>query len=242
MTDDIRFEPQDSQGLTVWERLDACDRAILHLTAQVTTLEQQYAQMQNDLSLLPSIQRAHMDLEKRLTALESEAPMLYGFGEPKSDTASAAPAPPRPAVYVPFGAIDKLVEQVESMFECKDGDHRAAHQVWNGSRRAFDVYEYTVVGLRALASLPDAQERLRQALYTSFHKLKLTCKSARPVLYWRYSAASRVQEDVEYVDGVRELTPTKYKIMTRFAIPEADFSVIGWMAKADTAPYVVLVQ
>lgn len=52
---------RDEQGLTVWVRLDACDRAILQLAGQVTVLQQQYAAV----------------LE-RLEALE---PVLYGFGQ-----------------------------------------------------------------------------------------------------------------------------------------------------------------
>ena len=30
---------RDERGLTVWERLDACDRALLYLTGQMTKLQ-----------------------------------------------------------------------------------------------------------------------------------------------------------------------------------------------------------
>jgi hypothetical protein len=237
MTDDIRFESQDSQGLTVWERLDACDRAILQLTGEVTALVQQYAQMQNDLSLLPSIQRAHMDLEKRLTALESEAPTLYGFGEPLPKRGIAL-ATAHPVAYVPFGSTGKLVEQVESMFECKNGDHRRAHSVWDELGGFFVEYPYVVVGLLAPTAIPDAQEQLRQAMYTSFFKLRQTCKSERPVLYWRYAEQERIQEETEQAPG--SSVPVRYKIMTRIAIPEADYSVVEALVKPSNGPYATL--
>lgn len=203
MTDDIKFESTDSQGLTVWQRLDACDRAILHLTAQVTELQQRYGELLKRLSRDP-------------------APKDVKF---------------RPA---PFGSINNLVEQIERMFDCKDGDHRAVHMV-SIVKGEVQQYPYTTVGLIAPADIPDAQERLRQAMYTSFHKLKLTCKSERPVLYWRYGQIERVQEDTEiYARGTSFERAEKYKIMTRIAIPEADFSVVADVLKADDGLYATL--
>ena len=201
------------------------------LQERVATLEQQYIELQNELSLIASIQRAQMDLEKRFKKLEGEARALYGFGqEPKSYEEVSVPR-----LYAPFGSIDRLIQQVESMFDCRDGDHRAWHSVW--ADNAYVQHPYTILGLLAPSSIPNAQERLRQAMYTSFFKLRATCKSKRPVLYWRYGVAERIQEDVSPL-GDGEL---RYKIMTRIAIPEADFSVVGGMVKPDDGtPYSTL--
>lgn len=42
----------DAQGATVWQRLDACDRAILGLGAQVTNLEVALKELREKLTLL----------------------------------------------------------------------------------------------------------------------------------------------------------------------------------------------
>lgn len=162
-------------------------------------------------------------LQTRVAALEADGPV-----------------PVRSVLYVPFGSIAKLVEQVESMFDCQDGDHRARHTLIRGDG-TLAGYPYTTIGLIAPESIPDAQERLRQALYTAFHKLKLTCKSERPVLYWRYGAAERIREDAEiYARGTSFEKAEKYKIMTRIAIPEADFSAVAEVVKGDNYAYMEL--
>lgn len=228
ITDKLR----DEQGLTVWERLDGCDRALVQLTSQVTALQQQYAQMQNDLSLLPSIQRSYMDLEKRLIALE-EPKLSAGYMAHRRKQMDESL---RSVLMTPFGSVAKLVEQVERMFDCKNGDYSAWHSVWNTELGKYDRYEYPVVGVITLASTSDAPEQLRQTLYTAFLKLKRTCTSERPVLYWRFAAAERIQEEVE----TRAEVPVRYKIRTRFAIPEADFSVIEDVIKLENGWYSVL--
>lgn len=211
MTDEISFK----------EAYEESERTSKALAARVTTLEQQYTKLQ-----------------KRVAALEADGPVLTGLG--------AAPrayeeVPVRPFVYVPFGSTAKLVAQVESMFDCRDGDYRAWHSVWSAERGTYDDYPYAVIGLIASATIPDAQERLRQALYSTFHKLKLTCKSERPVLYWRYGAAERIQEDAEiYARGTSFEKAEKYKIMTRIAIPEADFSAVAEVVKGDNYAYMEL--
>lgn len=204
---------RDEQGLTVWERLDGCDRALVQLTSQVTALQQQYAQMQNDLSLLPSIQRSYMDLEKRLVALEGGTPKPAQFLEVLTD-----------ASLVRFDSIAGLVGQVEKMFDCRDGYYGSYHQVGD------QTFPYTTLGLLALVDTVDAQEHLRQALYASFVRLKKSCKSERPTLYWRYAKEMRIQEEEGNIHGglhsKNAVASLRHKIRTRIAIPEADFSVI----------------
>lgn len=189
----------DEQGFTVWQRLDACDRAILGLTARVTSLEQQYA-----------------ELLERLTPKQPEI---------------VEPALRK----VPFGSIDKLVEQVEHMFDCHNGDWRSYHTEFGLGGRTAGMYPYTVLGLLAQATVPDAQEKLRQALYTGFLKLRQTCKSERPVLYWRHAEAERIQEESFQEESAL------HKIRSRIAIPEADFSVVEYMVHREGQNYAFLV-
>ena len=153
----------------------------------------------------------------------------------------AAPRPdPEPAV--PFGSIDKLVGQAEQVFDCKSGDYRRAHSVWTGNSETgpggYVEYVYVRLALIASATLPNAQERLRQAMYRALLKLKQTCKSSRPSLYWRYAVQERIQEETEYDNEV----PMRYKISTRIAVPEADYSVVSEIISPDGMPIAHLVQ
>lgn len=199
MTDEISFKEayeageQSLRGLGT--RLDACDRAILGLTAQVEKLQRQYDEL-----------------------LERLMPKQPAVAEP-----------------VPFGSIGKLVEQVESMFDCHDGDFRSYHTEFGLGGRTAGMFTYVSLGLLAYATVVDAPERLRQAFYTAFLKLKQTCKSERPMLYWRYAEAERIQEE-QANDGLLPC-PVKYKIRTRIAIPEADFSVVGYLVQQEGQPY-----
>lgn len=223
---------RDEQGLTVWERLDGCDRALVQLTSQVTVLQQQYAQMQNDLSLMASLQRTAIAHEAKIEALQKQLASSSTVEPPAVNGAVAGSIPASPAT--PLGTIDALVERVEKMFDCRNGYFGSYHQVGD------QIFPYTTVGLLATATIPFAQDHLRQALYTSFLMLKRSCKSERPMLYWRYAKAMRIQEDTAGVVGAASPFPVQYKIMTRIAIPEADFSVIDRVVKAEYAPYVSL--
>lgn len=193
----------------------------VHMTEQSVLIQQLTGQV-------AELMLRDIELQTRVAALEEKTSV------------------PTPATYyvrpsMPFGSTAKLVEQVESMFDCRDGDYRAWHSVWSAERGTYDDYPYAVIGLIASATIPDAQERLRQALYSTFHKLKLTCKSERPVLYWRYGAAERIQEDAEiYARGTSFEKAEKYKIMTRIAIPEADFSAVAEVVKGDNYAYMEL--
>jgi hypothetical protein len=144
------------------------------------------------------------------------------------ETNSSGEPAPRKA---PFGSIEALVLQIERMFDCKDGDHRAWHAEWDYAVRRYQDYPYMTLAAIAPASIENAAEQLRQTLYTALFKLHATCKSARPVLYWRYAKEMRIEEDscgpgsVVY-EGL-PVTETKYKIRTRIAIPEADFKVVN---------------
>jgi hypothetical protein len=127
--------------------------------------------------------------------------------------------------YVPFGTVEKLVEHIERMFDCQNGDYRAWHTALDGGEHL-----YSCIAIIAPASREDSQERLRQVIYSAFLKLKQTCKSERPVLYWRFASPERIQECAE-TDLERQTTP-RHKIRTRVAIPEADFSILGgWVFK-----------
>lgn len=204
------------RGLGV--RLDACDRAILQVSNRVDTLEREYAEMRNELSLLASVQRTLIEHEARIENLEAEEkPMLSGVDQ-------------SPHAFVPFGSIDKLVQQVEKMFECKNGDYHQEHSAWNESIGDFDLFPYVTLSLMASSAMGDAQERLRQSLYTAFVKLETTCKFDKPVLYWRYGVEGRIREEAERGPPGHTL---RHKIRTRIAIPEADFSVVGDMVHQD---------
>jgi hypothetical protein len=174
---------------------------------------------------LDAYYRAILQISSRVDTLERR------YADLLLTLARAAPTLQQPPT--PFGSIDKLVEQVERMFDCRDGDHRGVHQVWNTERSAFDHYPYSVLGLIAPSSIPDVRERLRQEMYAAFLKLKQTCKSERPVLYWRYAKECRMLEDTEY--GGRE--QTRHKINTRIAIPEADFNAVEDVVKTDNNSY-----
>jgi hypothetical protein len=201
------------------------------LENRISALEREIAEIRNEQSLIPSIQRSYLELSARVTALEK------GWAQrPDSVVLHAESAPP----FAPFGSVEKLVEYVERLFDCRDGDHRNAHWVYNPERGDYDYLPYRTLGLLAPATVPDAQERLRQALGTSFHKLRLTCKSDRPVLYWRYAVQERILEDNEIATELKSVEPVKYKIMTRVAIPEADFSEVGNLVKSDGTIYATL--
>lgn len=205
---------------TVEQRVDALDRALLTLTEQLREL-------QHEVTLLPSIQRLCMDIDARVVALERQYAALLEYIK----GLRTHPAPlPYPPVHQPFGSVNGLVTAVEGLFDCRDGDHRAGHRVDT------KVYFYTTLGLIASAAVPDAPERLRQALYKAFQILRKTCTSKRPMLYWRYAKEERILEDAEKLNT--ELS--RYKIMTRVAIPEADFSAVAYIIKAGDGIYTVL--
>jgi len=201
------------------------------LENRVSALERELAEARNEASLIPSIQRSYLELSARVTALEK------GWAQrPDSVVLHAESAPP----FAPFGSIGKLVEYVERLFDCRDGDHRNAHAVYNPERGDYEYRPYRTLGLLAPATVPNAPERLRQAMGTSFHKLYLTCKSDRPVLYWRYAVQERIQEDQSFGPDINPVVARQYKIMTRVAIPGANFSVVGNLLQPDGAPYATL--
>lgn len=208
---------------SVEQRLDACDRSILYLTNKL-------ADLQNECSLLVSVQRLCADIDARILKVEQQYAELLEYikglrAQPRTVTSYRSST---------FGSVGALVVQIESMFDCQDGDYHAFHTV--ADERGVRYYQYVTIGVIAPASIPDAQEKLRQALYETFKKLRCTCKSDRPVLYWRYSKEQRILEDKEQY----AITATRYKIMTRVAIPEADFSVAERYVKLDTEGYIVL--
>jgi small-conductance mechanosensitive channel len=134
---------------------------------------------------------------------------------------------------VSFGSVQALVEQVERMFVCKNGDHRAFHTAWsNEAPVGYREHYYKVLALIVPIDVANAQERLRQLLYIALFKLKATCKSEHPLLYWRYAEAERISEETNATHG--------YKIRMRVAIPEADYSVVGPVVQIDGQPIAVL--
>lgn len=197
-------------------RVRSCEDAILGLQARVADLERRYLDLQNDLSLLGSIQKSYLDLELRVNKLERPRPVPNSM-------------PFTPST-VPFGSIEKLVESIERLFNCRDGDYRAYHTAY-GSDGGVSYHPYQVFG--ALSAGPTAQERLRQELYTAFLKIHEAHPSEHPVLYWRHAAQQRIQE--EHAEGT-----DVYKIRVRIAIPGADYSVIGPILATDGQPYVTL--
>jgi hypothetical protein len=233
MTDEISFRPGGYE-LFRWDK----DGNLVYVHNSIQEyvdrrVEARTAELANELSLLASIQRTCIDLDRRVQTLEQR------YAELLQTLTSAAPLEKFRVVCdplqtaVPFGSIDNLVGHIESMFDCRDGDHRGCHQVWNVERGTFDQHEYQMLGLIAASSIPNARERLRQSVYAAFLKLKQTCKSARPVLYWRYAKEVRILEDTEY--GGRE--QTRYKISTRVAIPEADFNAAEDIIKVERNRY-----
>lgn len=198
------------------ERVCSCEYTITQLQKTVAELERRYLDMQNDLSLLRSIQRSYLDLELRVNNLERPRPVPNSM-------------PFTPST-VPFGSVAKLVESIERLFVCKEGDHRHFHTAY-GSDGGVSYHGYQVLG--ALTGGPDAQERLRQELYTAFLKIKEAHPSEHPVLYWRYAAQERIQE--EHAEGT-----DVYRIRVRIAIPGADYSVVGPILATDGQPFVTL--
>ena len=166
--------------------------------------------------------RASNAFAARVTALEQRINRMV--------TAPVKVTVEYPLSSAPFGSIDKLVEQAEQMFDCKNGDWRQYHTVY--ATDSVVEYEYVCLALIASADIPEAQEHLRQAVYTSLLKLKQTCKSRRPVLYWRYAVQERIQEEAQYDGDV----PMQYKIRTRIAIPEADYSVVAAVVAPEGVP------
>lgn len=221
------------------------------LENRVSALERELAEVRNEVSLIPSIQRSYLELSARVQALEQDFSAYTVSKLPVTAPVQALEYSKQPAdsgititllepPFVPFGSIEKLVEYVERVFDCCEGDHRSAHAVYNIARGDYDYFPYLTLGLLAPATIPNAQERLRQAMATSFHKLRLTCKSERPVLYWRYEVQERILEDSGIETESKSVEPVKYKIMTRIAVPEASYSVLGNLLKPDGGPYAVL--
>lgn len=141
----------------------------------------------------------------------------------------------------PFGSADALVAHIEHMFDCRDGEFGMYTTVptldEKGKKIGWHPEPYTVLAMLLGGEFPQAPEQLRQALYRVLFQLKATCKSPRPVLYWRYSKEMRIEEtrkrEEQSLDNV-------FKIRTRLAIPEADFSVVGAIAQDGTKPVAVL--
>jgi hypothetical protein len=181
-----------SDNTTLQQRVDFLERQVEHLSRRMGELATQYA------------------------ALLTQVEALRRYE-------SRQPARPHSSLFKRFGSIDALVAQAEEMFDCKNGDHRSHHQVWCNDDRAsgYAFYPYVHLALIASEAIPDAPEQLRQCLYTALSKLKATCKSERPVLYWRWVAPERIQEE-----STSDTEPLQFKIRTRIVIPEADFSVV----------------
>ena len=197
-------------------RIHLLEGEVLILQGKMRDLERRYLDMQNDLSLMASLQQSHFDLENRVAKLERPRPVPNSM-------------PYTPST-VTFGSVDKLVESVEQLFYCKNGDHRFFHTEY-GTDGSVSHYQYEVFGL--IASGPTAQERLRQELYTAFRKIVEAHFSERPTLFWRHATEERIQE--ERAEGT-----DVYKIRARVAIPGADFSVVGPILHQEGQPFVAL--
>lgn len=217
--------------------LDACDRTILQLAAQVQTLQREYAEMRNELSLLTSVQRTLIAHEARIEGLEKRlaSSSMVERSPVKGVDAGSSPASPA-TLAVPFGSVGKLAEQVERIFDCKQGDFRAYHSVWDEELTGYREFSYSTFVVIAPASMLESQERLRQVIYTALFKLKQTCKSERPVLYWRFAKEERIQEE----EGRSDRVGASHKIYTRLAIPEADFSVVEGITCKEGEPAMIL--
>lgn len=139
---------------------------------------------------------------------------------------------PHPCSKVPFGSAEKLVETIAANFHCLQGDQRSHHSVWRPGHLAYDAYPYVVLGAIAPDTIPDAQEYLRQVIWTALHKLRRTCKSGMPVLYWRRTVEESTSEPK---DG-----KLRHRISVRLAIPEADFSVVSELIPQVDGTYVTL--
>lgn len=206
----------------------------IHPTIVQGVYEQANAHKLDIDSLLASMQRTCVDLGARVIKLEGEGASLREALAQLIDKKAPASA----VEHAPFGSVAKLVKTIEGMFDCRNGDPRAWHEEWvSGDQHVgYRRHQYIAFTLIAPSSMEDAQERLRQMFYTAFHRLKRTCKSPRPVLYWRYAAEERIQEEL----GVSERIGNSFKIRTRVAIPEADFSVVNEIVQADGMPARVL--
>jgi hypothetical protein len=177
-------------------------------------------------------------VECRVTALEKQAEELTkAYVELRAELRELLSKKSPVAAAAPFGSVQALVGQVERMFVCKNGDPRAFHTAWsNEPPVGYREHYYKVLALIVPTDVADAQERARQLLYTALFKLKATCKSEYPLLYWRYAEAERILEEF----GNSERAGASHKISTRIAIPEADYSVVGPIVQIEGQPIVVL--
>lgn len=120
-----------------------------------------------------------------------------------------------------FPTLESLVDAVEKLFDCRDGVY-GSFAVEDGKRQ--DGYYY-----RTLCIITDTstqpETRLRQQLYTDLLDVYATCASAlegtgkKPILYWRFAKQVRITEEMEKPNRY-----VRYKIRTRIAVPEADWS------------------
>lgn len=195
------------------QKLDFAARASNTLHGHVARLELALGELRNEMSLLASIQRTCFDLDARLTGVERRL-------------GHVAPLTQSTPTKLLFPATQELVRLVEDMFDCRDGKHSAWLEV-DGT-----IYYYmTLAAIVSSDPRVDPQAILRQVLYDAFVKLRSTCKTPRPKLYWRFAEQERIQEEKE--GGFFESSVYNYKIRTRVAIPEADFTVLGALVHPD---------
>jgi hypothetical protein len=102
-------------------------------------------------------------------------------------------------------SITALVKWIETMFDCRDGPY----QPW--AEHEGERIPYVALGLIAPDTVPEAQERLRNALQYSLIVVRedLLKKKfgeslvaslgpdRRLPLYWRYASRCRIQEETE---------------------------------------------
>jgi hypothetical protein len=227
----------DSELVNLDRRVDSLENQVLLLTGQVADLERHYAELSNELSLIASLQRSVLDLEARLKRMEdSDNTLNHQAAESVIDLQKRVQRleqrlePPdnlQGALRAVFPSVDTLVHEIETLFDCKDGDHRSEHTDPEGVS-----HPYHALALIAPADLRYGQQKLRFALYEAFVKLRASCRSSRPKLYWRYAMAQRIQE--EY-DAALSGAGARHKIRTRVAIPEADFCLVGALSPPDGA-------
>lgn len=195
------------------------------MTDEITlaSLSAEIVALRDEMSVLVSVQRLCADLDARLQKVErSDNDLLQQCAKSLVDVQKRLKRLEPTEIVVPkvasFGSVEALVKQVEVMFDCRDGDHRAYYTEYNEATGECSHYNYVVLGITAAGE--DAPEKLRQELYTALFKLKQSCPSERPVLFWRHAVQERIQEE-------RGVGTDLHKIRVRVAIPGADFSVIG---------------
>lgn len=205
------------------------DMEAMALRSRFESLERRLADTTNDISLIPSIQKAYLELEARLSKLEMRCNAMQELLEPSIKRLEAlihnpdVPPPPSPSPRGPrrewleFTGLAELIDAIETNFTCLDGDYASFATATHD-----EAYRYRSLGFLMRG---DNDERafmfLRNALFSQLIDIKGASSEplGKPLLFWRYNSTARINEEFDMITGL-------YKINTRVAVPTCDWSKV----------------